>query len=147
MHYHFDSLHDVLRRAAIREMELARDHATAEFSEHPENASPVGAMLAELAEYDGTDPSSRVVIEAYLASTRDAVLRQQMQQLMTGFRSAVSASFARSGHRDPDAAAVVVLAVLDGLILHKGLDPEIPIDDAVALVEAAVMTAEKGREE
>ncbi|WP_166979995.1 TetR/AcrR family transcriptional regulator [Paramicrobacterium fandaimingii] len=144
VHYHFDSLHDVLRLAALSEMKRALDQATTALAEQRDDNSFVDAMLNELDEYDGTDPASRVVIEAYLAATRDPALKEKMRDLMVDFRTAVSASIARLGHPDPDTAAVVLLAVLDGLILHKGLDSHIPMHDALALIAACLNTEEKG---
>lgn len=144
VHYHFDSVHDVLRLAALREMRRALDQATTGLAEQRDDNSFIDVMLTELAEHDGTDPASRVVIEAYLASTRDPVLKKEMRELMVDFRSAVSRSMARSGHPDPDTAAVTLLAVLDGLILHKGLDPEIPMRDAVAFIAASFATGKEG---
>lgn len=85
-----------------------------------------------------------MVIEAYLASTRDPVLREQMMELIGDFRAAVSTSLARSGHPHPDIAAVTLLAVLDGLTLHKGLDPEIPLNDAAALISEFFTPEPKG---
>ncbi|MCW4459060.1 TetR/AcrR family transcriptional regulator [Microbacterium sp. MPKO10] len=144
VHYHFASLQTVLRQAALGEMTAALEQAKAAFAEQSTGVTLTDAMLAELAEYDGTDPSSRVVIEAYLASTRDPILREQMTELIGDFRTAVSTSLARSGHPHPDVAAVTLLAVLDGLILHKGLDPELPLNDAAALISAFLTPEPKG---
>jgi hypothetical protein len=48
-----------------------------------------------------------------------------MAELVSGFRTTLTASFADAGHPSPDGAARLVTAVFDGFVLHKGLDPEL----------------------
>lgn len=132
VHYHFESLQSLLRHAAIAEMSQVLGRFEAGFTEEPEAESGFEAMLAQLEGYDGTDPSSLLVIEAYLAARRDPLLSEQMKGITTGFRSALAGSLARSGHPSADSAATVVLALLDGLVLQKGLEPTIPMAEVSA---------------
>lgn len=125
VHYHFESLQALLRRATLDAMTGVLDGTAALLTDATSPADGVEAMLAELDRYDGSDPASLLFIEGYLAATRDAELRAGMSELLTTFRTALTASFASAGHRYPDAAARVVMAVFDGFILHKGLDPDL----------------------
>lgn len=125
VHYHFESLQALLRQATLEAMSGVLDGTAALLGEAASPADGVEAMLSELDRYDGTDPASLLFIEGYLAATRDGELRARMSELMARFRTALTASFADAGHRSPDAAARLVMAVFDGFILHKGLDPEL----------------------
>ena len=125
VHYHFQSLQALLRQATLEAMGGMLDGTAALLTEAASPADGVEAMLSELDRYDGTDPASLLFIEGYLAATRDAELRERMGDLMAGFREALTASLADAGHPAPDGAARIVLAVFDGFILHKGLDPEL----------------------
>lgn len=126
VHYHFESLQALLRQATIEEMHRMLDASAALLTDSPEpTATNVEAMLFDLDRYSGADPASRLFLEAYLAATRDPVLRDGIAELMTKFRAVVATSLASSGHPAPDDAAAVVLAVFDGFLLHKGLDPDL----------------------
>ena len=125
VHYHFESLQALLRQATLEAMGGMLDGTAALLGEAASPADGVEAMLSELDRYDGTDPASLLFVEGYLAATRDDELRAAMGELMAGFRTALTTSFAEAGHQFPDGAARLVMAVFDGFILHKGLDPEL----------------------
>lgn len=125
VHYHFESLQALLRQATLEAMGGMLDGTAALLGEAASPADGVEAMLSELDRYDGTDPASLLFIEGYLAATRDVELRTGMAELLTTFRTALTAAFADAGHQSPDGAARLVMAVFDGFILHKGLDPEL----------------------
>ncbi|WP_223126051.1 TetR/AcrR family transcriptional regulator [Streptomyces sp. TRM68367] len=125
VHYHFESLQALLRQAAVEEMRRMLDGTMALLATAPDPTAGVEAMLSELDRYTGVDPASLLFTEAYLAATRDAGLREQMRELVRDFRGSLATSLARSGHPAPDAAATVVMAVFDGFLLHKGIDPEL----------------------
>ncbi|MEU6249631.1 TetR/AcrR family transcriptional regulator [Glycomyces sp. NPDC047010] len=123
VHYHFESLQALLRQAALEAMEGMLAGTAELLTATDDPADAVDAMLAELDRYTGADPASLLFIEAYLAATRDPVLHERMQALVHRFRGGVAAALARTGHPAPEAAAVLVMAVFDGFLLHKGLDP------------------------
>lgn len=123
VHYHFESLQALLRQAALEAMQAMLDGTAGLLAANPDPADGIEAMLAELDCYTGDDPASLLFIEAYLAATRDPLLHERMQSLVNGFRDALSAALTRAGHPAPDGAAVLVMAVFDGFILHKGLNP------------------------
>lgn len=123
VHYHFDSLQALLRQAALAKMRHVLEEVNAAVGEAGDLAEGLDTMLSQLDGYTGADPSSRLVIEAYLAATRDPELHTQMAEVMLGWRAAVSEALGAAGHPRPEAAAALLLAVLDGLFLQKGLDP------------------------
>lgn len=121
VHYHFPSVQALLReavvtgmRAVVGELDTFLDGAVAA-------GDLVEAMLASVASYSGTDPTSMLFIEAYLAATRDEVLREQIADALRGLRVDVARRLADRGVADPDVTAAVLLAALDGVLLHRGL--------------------------
>ncbi|MEU5872452.1 TetR/AcrR family transcriptional regulator [Glycomyces sp. NPDC047369] len=123
VHYHFESLQALLRQAALEAMDGMLAGTAELLATVPDPADAIEAMLADLDRYTGDDPASLLFIEAYLAATRDPVLHARMQETVNRFRDAVAAALARAGHAAPEAAAVLVMAVFDGFLLHKGLNP------------------------
>lgn len=134
VHYHFESLQALLRQATLEAMADMLDGTAALLSEAVSPADGVEAMLTELDRYNGSDPASLLFVEGYLAATRDEELHARMGELVARFRTALTTSFADAGHRSPDAAARLVMAVFDGFVLHKGLDPELTGDRIAPLL-------------
>lgn len=138
VHYHFDSLQSLLRQAAVAQMRHVLSRFEAGFTEEPEAGAGFEAMLAQLEQYDGTEPSSLLMIEAYLAARRDPLLGEQMTGITSNLRSTLAGALARAGHPSADSAATVVLALLDGLVLQKGLDPAISMAEVSAYVRMII---------
>ncbi|MFE7897241.1 TetR/AcrR family transcriptional regulator [Streptomyces sp. NPDC057424] len=144
VHYHFESLQALLRQAALEEMSQMLDATASLLAETASPADGVEAMLYELDRYNGADPASLLFTEAYLAATRDALLHERMSELMTGFRTSLAAALARSGHHAPEDAASVIMAVFDGFVLHKGLDPELSAARVAPLLRRLTSTDRNG---
>lgn len=134
VHYHFASLQDLLRQATMAEMNRVLDRITATMSAEGDLAQGLETMVLGLDDYVGDDSSSLLLIEAYLAATRDPELHTQMAELMLGLRASLSEALAAAGHANPDPAAALVLAALDGLVLQKGLDPDLTYSDVAPLL-------------
>jgi len=123
VHYHFPSVQAVLSEAvmtAMRQVLAATDEV---FTAATTPAEAVDAMLASVEQYSGTDPTSLLFTEAYLAATRDAGLHEQLAALVTDFRTRVSDWLAIHQVPEPAATAAVLAAAIDGLLLHRGLGP------------------------
>ncbi|MQA17083.1 MAG: TetR family transcriptional regulator [Pseudonocardiaceae bacterium] len=125
VHYHFPSLAVLLREAAVgvmREVVLATAPglATAETVD-----AGLDLMLASLDAYTGTDPTSLLFIETYLAATRDENLRTELAGLVEEFRDALRSWLAEHGQDDHHQVAAVLAAAIDGVMLHRALHPEL----------------------
>jgi len=140
VHYHFESVQALLRQAVLEAMGGMLESTAALLADAASPADGVEAMLTELDRYDGSDPASLLFIEGYLAATRDAELRERMSELMASFRTSLTTSLADAGHPSPDGAARLVMAVFDGFILHKGLDPELSGSRIAPLLRALTST-------
>lgn len=135
VHYHFDSLQDLLRKAALTEFDSVVD---ALLDDEANIRGGPSALLAVTEEFDGSDAKSVLMIETYLAAARDPLLKKRLAQNVVDFRRALISALAQAGNPNPEAAAMVTLAALDGLTLQKGLDDELDIGDAIALLHTIV---------
>ncbi len=123
IHYHFRSVHDLLSEAALS---TAREVVTAPLAcvtRAPDVSTGLDRLLTALDAYDGTDPTSLLLIETYLAASRDEDLRSRLTALIDHFRSELAAWLREHGHGESSAATAAVLsAALDGVLLHRSLD-------------------------
>lgn len=145
VHYHFDSLQSLLRDAAMAEMRRVLAQFDIPSGDGVDVGDQADALISHLDVFDGTDRSSMLLVEAYLAATRDPLLRVQMREVVTSFRDTLSETLALAGNPSPDAAALVTLAALDGFILQKGLDPELSTGDAAALLSRIIHPNQEGK--
>jgi TetR/AcrR family transcriptional regulator, regulator of biofilm formation and stress response len=125
VHYHFTSVNDLLIDASLR---MARQLGESVLGEALTRSGSAGleSLLAAAGAYTAADPDTRVFSEMLLAATRHERLRRGLREVLQEFRDAVSAWLAAAGTvADPDATAAVLVAVLDGLILHRLIDPQL----------------------
>ncbi len=61
--------------------------------------------------------------ETFLTATRDEALRAELAALIDQFRDAVAAWLRRTGEPRPEQTAAVFAAAVDGMMLHRALDP------------------------
>ncbi len=123
VHYHFASLEALLREAAVgvlREVAGGLDELLDGAADPPD---AVRLVLGSLAEVSGRDPVSVVFVETYLAAARDPALRADVAAVLAGFRHRLAGWMAGHGVADPERTAAVLAATVDGLLLHRGLDP------------------------
>lgn len=144
VHYHFDSLQALLRLAAMGRITLLLDETSAQLGEEADVEEGTEALLSLVVLFDGSDPTSLLVIETYLAATRDQLLKEQLVEAMARFHRTLTSALARSGNPTPEPTALVILAALDGLALQKGLDPELPTDEALALLRRIIHPDQEG---
>ena len=69
VHYHFDSLQALLRRAVMDRMHQVLGEASTAMAGTEDVADALVALTAGLEEYVGDGASARLLIEAYLAAT------------------------------------------------------------------------------
>ncbi|MGH3622858.1 MAG: TetR/AcrR family transcriptional regulator [Sciscionella sp.] len=121
VHYHFPSLPALLREAVVGLMRqvLAEVDAFLDTARTPADA--VEAMLASVQQYTGVDPMSLLFIEAYLVATRDEQLREEIGGVVAGFRQRFGRWLGERGVDAPEETATVLMAAVDGLLLHRGL--------------------------
>lgn len=146
VHYHFPSLPALLNEAVvglIRQV-LAEVDAFLDTARTP--AEAIDAMLASVEQYTGADPLSLLSIEAYLAATRDEQLREQIGDVVEGFRQRFGRWLGERGVPAPDETAAVLVAAVDGVLLHRGLGAG-PDAGPMAAVLRRLVDASKTEEE
>ncbi|NUW31803.1 TetR family transcriptional regulator [Nonomuraea sp. SMC257] len=127
VHYHFASVTDLLIAASVGFTRGMLDRFARELAERPGLDAGLGRLLAEVSRHDGADPASLLVAETYLAASRIPRLRDELAELVADFRRGLAGWLAENGAADPEAAATVLGAAVDGLILHRGLDPRLDL--------------------
>lgn len=121
VHYHFPSLPALLNDAVVGVMRQVLSEVDAVLDSAGTPAGAVEAMLATVQQYTGTDPLSLLAVEAYLAATRDAQLREQIAGVVEESRQRFGHWLGAHGVSAPDETAAALMAAVDGLLLHRGL--------------------------
>ncbi|MFD6948656.1 TetR family transcriptional regulator [Nocardiopsis sp. TSRI0078] len=124
VHYHFTSLQALLTEAAAQTLRTIAEEATT----HLQGTTPregLALILDDLDRYPGDDPASRLVTETYLAATRDPNLRQAITQVLDQLRQHLTTWLTTANVPDPHATAATLAAALDGIMLHRALDPDL----------------------
>jgi AcrR family transcriptional regulator len=142
VHYHFGSMAALRRAAVLRVMAAELDAPTAALVADVPVEKAVVECLSAVAATDPRSPSSVVLFEAMLASARDAELRAVMRHALDAFRDLLVDRIRAVGGTDPAASAMLVTAALDGLFLHRVVDPELDITAAGSSIRAALMLEE-----
>ncbi|GAA4909159.1 TetR/AcrR family transcriptional regulator [Streptomonospora salina] len=123
VHYHFSSVQALLREAATGAMRDYLARAPEEFERAATAQRGLDTLFGDLDRHTGLDPLSLLFTETYLASTRDGALRREIAVLLEEFRGRVGAWLDGHGVAEPDTTAAVLAAAVDGVLLHRALDP------------------------
>jgi len=124
VHYHFSSVQELLSTAALQFASKALV-SSAEALRSVSPAEGVERIFADLSRFSGTDPESLLLAEAFLAAHRLPELRAGLSVLVVEFRARVADWLRESGVQDADAVALLLGAAIDGLVLHRALDPSV----------------------
>jgi AcrR family transcriptional regulator len=129
VHYHFPSVNDLLIDATLA---AAREEAARMLEGMGSESASHGVerLIEVVASYDVEAPTDNPTIpmfsEMLLAATRYERLRAGLAEVLGDYRSALRDWLARQGGAiDPDATAALLFAALDGLVLHRVIDPRI----------------------
>ncbi|WP_345214877.1 TetR/AcrR family transcriptional regulator [Georgenia halophila] len=147
VHYHFASVQALLSQAATAAMrETTRSLGpTLARARTPQEA--VNLLARSFGSSTGTDPMSVLFVETYLAATRDPELATAVAETIAAFRSQLAAWLAEQGVPDPAATAAVLGAAIDGLVLQRGMDPELDAAAAAPVLTRLVPHAGESLED
>ncbi|WFE24809.1 TetR/AcrR family transcriptional regulator [Solwaraspora sp. WMMD791] len=123
VHYHYPSVRALLIEAATTAVTDLTADLGALLTTAATPADGVRSMLAALDGYSGTDPTSLLFAETYLAAARDDDLRRTLAGVLDDLRGRLADWLAGHGVADPAATAAVLAAAVDGLLLHRPLSP------------------------
>lgn len=138
VHYHFSTVTDLLIDASLQLARTEYDKAMAGVRALPGPAA-MRQLLSAIGSYSSTDPATMAMSEMMLAATRHERLRIELGRFVAETRTAMT-TWLREQQvvTDPEATAAVLLALIDGLILHRMIDPALNgIDVTGPLLRAA----------
>ena len=143
VHYHYRSVPGLLREAAYAAMSATFEPLMLRLIEAGDPVAALRGMFAGLTEIDPDAPESRAVAEATVQAVRDPELGAQVRQMLAVSRQELAQRLAAAqsdGHlatgAEPAALAAALAGLLDGLALHRLIDPELDVSAASAAVLA-----------
>jgi len=143
VHYHYRSVPGLLREAAYAAMAATFEPAMSRLAETQDPAAGLRAVVTALLEIDPQAPESLVVVEATVQAVRDAELGSQVRQMLTVFREVLAERLgaARDSGRlspaiQPAGLATALAGLLDGLALHRMIDPSVNVGSAAEAIQA-----------
>ncbi|SCK19072.1 TetR/AcrR family transcriptional regulator [Streptomyces sp. WMMB 322] len=158
VHYHFSTVTDLLIEAALASARREMAQATEAILQADDPAQGMTRVLEAVAEYSWNDPATVLFSEMLLASTRLERLRTQLAELMAEWRTSVaewlracgttspegpSGEAAERPEDDAEATAMLLGAAIDGLVLHRLIDPSvarIPVSGPLARLAGVART-------
>lgn len=126
VHYYFgsqSSLKHAVVAAAVEDvfepaLEAMRDSSTL--------ADGVAAVVRSIEEM--TTAQARLSAELVAASLSDHEVAQLMQAALARFRSQLAPWVASVAEAEPQGVTTLITALLDGLVIHRLIDPALPLD-------------------
>lgn len=125
VHYHFPSLQALLRDAALGMISDLLSGVESIFDDARALDRGVEMMLGSLDAYTGSDYASLLFTETYLAAIRDETLRIELIALVDEFRRKLARWLSEHDAKTPDDTAAVLAAAIDGVMLHRMLNPQL----------------------
>ncbi|GAA2757733.1 TetR family transcriptional regulator [Actinopolymorpha rutila] len=150
VHYHFSSVAELLREAVMRTAREAVFQLVDVLSQATDVRAGVDTLFGFLRPYTGTDPASLLMVEGFLAATREETLRAEFAALIEEIRQRLADWLAACGHPEPVASAGVFAAMIDGLLLHRAVQPGMDFEAyqrTVTRMLSAGVPEERGRDE
>lgn len=145
VHYHFPSVQALLREATVGAMHGLIQEVGGALDQTADADGVLDLMLQSLEHYTGTDPMSLLFVETYLAATRDAALHDAVRGVLDTFRSELARTLAARGVAAPEATAAVLAAAIDGVMLHRALDPGFNAQAVAPVLRRTLVPAETPR--
>jgi TetR/AcrR family transcriptional regulator, regulator of biofilm formation and stress response len=154
VHYHFSSVTDLLIESALSAARREMARATEAMSQADSPSGGMSEVLGMVAGYTAADPTTVLFSEMLLASTRLERLRVRLAEMLGEWRAGVAewlraanapegaGSSAAPGAQeapgareergareeagdDAEATALLLGAAIDGLVLHRLIDPSV----------------------
>lgn len=139
VHYHFGSVDGLLFQAATTALAEAGDESMA-LLEIEDLAAGLEASLQSLAHSVEKGPLAVATVEFLVQACRHDEMREWLREMLGQYREAMAERFRKAEAEgaiqnvDPDALAVLVAAVFDGLSLHLIVDPDLDLDAAMDIL-------------
>lgn len=145
INYHFRSKNALLREAAAAGIGEVVGPAV----ERMLGAADAGRATADLLRFlasELTRAQGRSLLELSMRALDDPEIKRLMMAELEAFRSLVVQGLRRPG-LDPRGAAVLLVGILDGVLLHRMIDPGTDVDAAARALEQLLAAPADGPEE
>ncbi|MQA01202.1 MAG: TetR family transcriptional regulator [Streptosporangiales bacterium] len=149
IHYHFGGLAQLRAAITQRAAEDLGDPVVHELLGADGARAVVDAMRRLLPETADDERRARLAMEVMAGALREPGLAAAGEDQLRQLRAALAD---RLGELYPDwpaprrtGAATLLLALLEGLVLHRLLDPQLPVDEAMDALGALAERADDGR--
>lgn len=127
VHYHFGGLPALKRAVAAAAVREAFEPVLAALT--AADSWPTGVEAVVRAAGKGHDPAAvRISAELVAASLQDAEVGDLVRQTLADARARLVPWLAGTGAVQPQGLAALLVAALDGLLLHRLLDPALDLD-------------------
>ncbi|GAA4908141.1 TetR family transcriptional regulator [Actinomycetospora succinea] len=138
VHYHFASQQELLAEAATGRLATLTGEGLDALEDTPDLPTGLALLRESVAHVDPTDPVHLLMAETHLAASRDPVLADAVRGVVAVFRTRLTGWLVSRGVPSATAgeSAALLTAVLDGIALHRALDPELPLRRVDDLFEA-----------
>ncbi len=138
IHYHFGGLPGLHAAVAARAGELVIGPVAAAFVDALGRRQAVATMRELLPHTLDDERAMRLAVELIAGATRDPALGEVLRGQLRQVRTEIGEQLGRLHPAWPPAraggVATLVTALIDGLVLHYMVDPELPLDDAFAVL-------------
>ncbi|WP_328304811.1 TetR/AcrR family transcriptional regulator [Actinomycetospora sp. NBC_00405] len=144
VHYHFASQQELLAEAATGRVAVWADEGLAALEATSDLRAGLTLLLESVAHLDPTEPLHLLASETYLAASRDPALAGALRRVVAEFRTGLTGWLVSRGVPSGTAgeSAALLTAVLDGIALHRALDPQLPLDRGVDALLRMLTTTE-----
>ncbi|TDE21323.1 TetR family transcriptional regulator [Nonomuraea mesophila] len=139
IHYHFgglDGLHTAIFRQATQ---LIVGPLVTELMEAPDERAALATVRRLLPQATGDDQTTRLAAELIAGATRDPALGVVLRDELRQARALIAGRLreARAGWPPDrlDGVATLIVAAIDGLMLHYMIDSDLPVGAALSAVE------------
>ena len=135
VHYHFGGLPALKRAVADAAVREAFEPAVALLT--AAGSWPAGVAAVVRATAGQWEPrTARTTAELVVASLQDPEVGELLRDTLAAVRARLVPWLAASGEAEPEGLATVLVAALDGLVLHRLLDPALDLGAAAAAADA-----------
>ena len=126
VHYHFGGLAELKRAVAAAAVREAFEPVLSVLS--AASSWPAGLAAAVRSAADHGEPrTARITAELVAASVRDPVVGELVRQALADARARLVPWLSATGEAEPEGLATLLVATLDGLVLHRLLDPALDL--------------------
>ncbi len=135
VHYHFGGLPALRRAVADAAVREAFEPAVALLT--AADSWPAGVSALARATAAQWEPrTARITAELIAASLQDPEVGELLRSTLAAVRARLVPWLAASGEAEPQGLATLLVAALDGLVLHRLLDPALVLEDVAAAADS-----------